>query len=141
MAHEQYLVGVKRLELPAPWSQTTCATKLRYTPTPQCLYELATTQIYYIQSYLSRNFSYIFGYFLATLNISPKQNVVAYSLISNLSPLKRSAIVAVAFSSLDQEETSSSSFLTALTLFTGAEVALAVSNFLAFFFALFSFAS
>ena len=86
-----------------------------------------------------RNFSYIFGYFLATLNISPKQNVVAYSLISNLSPLKRSAIVAVAFSSLDQEETSSSSFLTALTLFTGAEVALAVSNFLAFFFALFSF--
>ena len=27
------MVGVKRLELPAPWSQTTCATKLRYTPT------------------------------------------------------------------------------------------------------------
>ena len=26
------MVGVKRLELPAPWSQTTCATKLRYTP-------------------------------------------------------------------------------------------------------------
>ena len=26
------LVGVKRFELPAPWSQTMCATKLRYTP-------------------------------------------------------------------------------------------------------------
>ena len=26
------MVGVKRLELPAPWSQIKCATKLRYTP-------------------------------------------------------------------------------------------------------------
>ena len=25
------MVEVERLELPAPWSQTTCATKLRYT--------------------------------------------------------------------------------------------------------------
>ena len=27
------MVGVKGLEPPAPWSQTMCATKLRYTPT------------------------------------------------------------------------------------------------------------
>ena len=27
-----FMVGVRRFELPAPWSQTTCATKLRYTP-------------------------------------------------------------------------------------------------------------
>lgn len=26
------MVGVKRFELPTPWSQTKCATKLRYTP-------------------------------------------------------------------------------------------------------------
>ena len=26
-----FMVGVRRFELPAPWSQTTCATKLRYT--------------------------------------------------------------------------------------------------------------
>ena len=27
-----FMVGVKGLEPPAPWSQTMCATKLRYTP-------------------------------------------------------------------------------------------------------------
>ena len=78
-----------------------------------------------------KEFSYVFRYFFSNCY---------YSLISNLSPLNKSAIVAVAFSSLDQDETSSSSFLAGFTLFTGAEVAV-VSNFLAFFFALFSLAS
>ena len=28
------MVGVERFELPTPWSQTRCATRLRYTPIP-----------------------------------------------------------------------------------------------------------
>ena len=31
--HHKFLVEVKGLEPPAPWSQTRCATKLRYTST------------------------------------------------------------------------------------------------------------
>ena len=27
------MVGVERFELPTPWTQTKCATRLRYTPT------------------------------------------------------------------------------------------------------------
>src|SRR5690554_5306441 len=34
------LVGVERFELPTPWSQTRCATRLRYTPTSNLLAEL-----------------------------------------------------------------------------------------------------
>ncbi len=31
------MVGVEGFEPPAPWSQTTCATKLRHTPLPTLL--------------------------------------------------------------------------------------------------------
>ncbi len=32
------MVGVERFELPALWSQTRCATRLRYTPTVEVVY-------------------------------------------------------------------------------------------------------
>lgn len=134
MAHEQYLVGVKRLELPAPWSQTTCATKLRYTPTHSCDY----SNILYIKEFV-KGFFIVFDFF-SGVNFYPRK-CLYQSLISSFKFLKRSAIVAVALlSSLVQEDTSSSSFLAAFALF-GAAVAACASNFLAFFFALFSFAS
>lgn len=49
------MVGVERLELPAPWTQTTCATKLRYTPT----FCRATRLIYTNNCLLSRKLTKI----------------------------------------------------------------------------------
>ena len=45
--HHCLLVEVKGLEPPAPWSQTKCATKLRYIPTyVLCRFALAKRLVY-----------------------------------------------------------------------------------------------
>ena len=49
------MVGVERFELPALWSQTRCATRLRYTPT---LPFLIPTQVFF-QVFLTRKGSFI----------------------------------------------------------------------------------
>ena len=50
------LVGVKRLELPTPWSQTTCATKLRYTPTCRILISINSLfRIRYFLTFVNNN--------------------------------------------------------------------------------------
>lgn len=60
------LVGVKRLELPAPWSQTTCATKLRYTPTKRCCGEtLNSLFIIRYQTNFVNDFSVVFKKFFS----------------------------------------------------------------------------
>ena len=66
------MVGVKRLELPAPWSQTTCATKLRYTPSNHYQPSLLTTfTIYYMLNLLSTVFLHFF-YFISKIFKSHK---------------------------------------------------------------------
>ena len=53
---ELKLVGAERFELPTLWSQTRCATRLRYTPTRQYL-KIVVTKIKPVQDV----FSYFYG--------------------------------------------------------------------------------
>ncbi len=55
------MVGVRGFEPPAPWSQTTCATKLRYTPSFICCLTSTTILVYYIFKNIARLFYKFFS--------------------------------------------------------------------------------
>lgn len=69
------MVGVKGLEPSTPWSQTRCATRLRYTPkfpiSKQSMYEIGV-QLYAKVSILSRFFCNLYFFFKIGFLVSLK---------------------------------------------------------------------